>query len=152
LQYADQTLALASEHGLELFRAMALFWRGWCLAALGRADEGIPLLTAGLAAIHDLGYVIWTSRRLTLLGDACRMAGQWQAAIEHLARARRLAEETEERSFQAETLRLRGDVLLAMGDSTGAEAGYRWATAPRKKANAPDRNEQGPSPDRPDQR
>jgi hypothetical protein len=43
LQYADEQLALTVEHGLGLFRAMALVWRGWCLAALGRADDGIPL-------------------------------------------------------------------------------------------------------------
>jgi predicted ATPase len=135
-QYADQTLALASEHGLGLFRTMALYWRGWCLAALGRADEGIPLLNAGLAALHDLGYMIGKSRRQTLLGDACRMAGQWQAAKEHLAEARRLAEETGERWFQAETIRLRGDVLLAVGDRTGAEAGYREALAIAQQQSA----------------
>jgi predicted ATPase len=55
------------------------------------------------------------------------MAGQWQAALDHLTDARRLAEATEERCFQAETLRLRGDVLLAMGDSAAAEASYREA-------------------------
>ena len=49
LQYADECLAVAGEHGLTHFRMVALIERGWCLAALGRADEGIPLLTAGLA-------------------------------------------------------------------------------------------------------
>jgi len=44
-QCADEQLALATEH----YRMAALIRRGWCLTALGRADEGIPLLTAGLA-------------------------------------------------------------------------------------------------------
>ena len=57
------------------------------------------------------------------------MAGQWQAALGHLAEARHLAEETEERWCQAETLRLRGDVQLAMGNASRAEAGYREAIA-----------------------
>jgi class 3 adenylate cyclase/tetratricopeptide (TPR) repeat protein len=110
---ADDTLALATEHGLGLYRAWALLERGWCLAALGRADEGIPLLTGGLAGLDELGLIIWRPWVLTLLGDACRMAGQWQAAVERVAEARRLAEETGDRWFQAETLRLTGDVLLA---------------------------------------
>ena len=57
------------------------------------------------------------------------MAGEPQPALEHLAEARDLAEETEERWFQAETLRLTGDVLLAIGDRTGAEARYCGAIA-----------------------
>jgi len=40
-----------------------------------------------------------------------------------------LAEETEDRWYQAETLRLRGDVLLAIGDAAAAEASYAEALA-----------------------
>jgi predicted ATPase len=64
------------------------------------------------------------------------MAGQWQAALEHLAEARRLAEETEGRWFQAETVRLSGDVLMAMGDRTGAEASYHEAIAIAQQQSA----------------
>jgi predicted ATPase len=58
------------------------------------------------------------------------MAGQWQAGLEHLAEARRLAEETGERWFQAETLR------LAVGDGTGAEASYQQAIAIAQQQSA----------------
>jgi hypothetical protein len=47
---ADEVLPLASKHDLGLYRAAAMIWRGWCLSALARADQGIPLLSAGLAA------------------------------------------------------------------------------------------------------
>jgi predicted ATPase len=57
------------------------------------------------------------------------MAGQWQAALDHLVEARRLAEQTQERWYQAETVRLTGDVLRAMGDPAAAEASYREAVA-----------------------
>jgi predicted ATPase len=136
LQYADELLALATEHGLTHFRMVALIERGWCMAALGRADEGIPLLTYGAAGWHDLGYILWRPWALTLLGDACRMAGQWQAGLKHLAEARRLAEEREERWFQAETLRLTGEVLVAMGDPEGAEAAYRESLALAQQQSA----------------
>jgi predicted ATPase len=127
LQHADECLALATEHGLGSFRMRALIWRGWCLAVLGRPDEGIPLLTAGLAGWEEFGFVLWRPWRLAFLADACRMAGQRQAALDHLVEARRLAEETQERWYQAETVRLTGDVLLAMGDPAAAEASYREA-------------------------
>jgi class 3 adenylate cyclase/tetratricopeptide (TPR) repeat protein len=129
LQSADELLALATEHGLGFYRAFALIERGWCLTAMGRADEGIPVITAGVAGMAKLGFLSYRPMELALLGDACRMAGQWQAALEHLAEARRLAAETEELWFQADTLRLIGDVLLATGDPAAAEASYREAVA-----------------------
>jgi class 3 adenylate cyclase/predicted ATPase len=129
LQCADEQLALAGEHGLGFDRTVGLVLRGWSLAALGRGDEGIPLIKSGVAGWHELGFGIHRPWLLALLGDACRMAGQLQAALAHLAEARDLAEETEERWFQAETLRLRGEVLLATGDPEAAEASYREAMA-----------------------
>jgi tetratricopeptide (TPR) repeat protein len=93
LQYADELLALAAEHGLGLIRALALIYRGRCLAMLGRPDEGIPLLTAGLAGGAQLGYMLY----LALLGDAYRIAGQWQAALDHVTEGRRLDEQTGDR-------------------------------------------------------
>jgi predicted ATPase len=122
VRVADEQLALATEGGLEHFRMWALIHRGWSLAGLGRADEGIPLVAAGL---RDLGYISFRPDVLTLLADACRMAGQLQPALEHLAEARRLAEATEARWFQAETLRLTGEVLLATGDAGAAEVSHR---------------------------
>src|SRR4029077_14346350 len=63
------------------------------------------------------------------LAEARRMAGQWQTPLEHLADARRLAEDTGNRWFQAETVRLTGEMLVAMCDPTGAEASYHEAIA-----------------------
>jgi predicted ATPase len=135
-QYANETLELAAENGLGAYRTLALILRGWSLAALGRTDEGIPLLSAGLAGYHELGVVVLRPWVRTLLGDACRMAGEWQAALGHLAEAQRRAEETGERWFLAEALRLTGEVLLATGDRTGAEAGYREAIAIAQQQSA----------------
>jgi predicted ATPase len=47
-----------------------------------------------------------------------------------------LAEETEARWFQAETLRLTGDVLLATGDAAAAEASYREGIAIAQQQSA----------------
>jgi predicted ATPase len=134
LQHANEYLTFSAEHGLGFQRALGLVFRGWCLAALENSTEAIPLLTAGLTELCDLGLGIWRPWGLTLLGDACRMAGQLPAALRHLAEARHLAEETQERWAQAETLRLHGDLLLATGDPAAAEAGHREAIAQRQSA------------------
>ena len=136
LQYADELLALATEYELGFHRIVALNRRGWCLAALGRADEGIPLLTAGVAGWDELGLILGKPFEKALLADACRMAGQMQAALEHVAEARRLAEEIEDRGVHAERLRLPGDVLLAMGDAAAAETSYGEALALARQQSA----------------
>jgi predicted ATPase len=123
-QEADELLALANEHGLEFHRISTLAQRGWCLAALGHADEGIRLLNAGITGLRETRLMIFRPFYLTLLADARRMAGQFHAALDHLAEARRVVEDTEERCCQAATLRLTGEVLLAIGDSAAAEAHY----------------------------
>jgi DNA-binding winged helix-turn-helix (wHTH) protein/tetratricopeptide (TPR) repeat protein len=134
LRYADEAVALTTEHGLGVYRATALMQRGWCLAALGHADDGIMVLSSGLAGLVDSGFN--TQQFRMLLSDACRMAGRGNAALDHLGEAQRLAEGTEDRWFLAETLWLRGDVLLAMGDSPGAEASYQGAMAIARQQGA----------------
>jgi predicted ATPase len=136
LQYADETLALAAEHGLGFYRTLALVQRGWSLSALGRTNEGIPLLSAGVAGWHELGVVVFAPWVRTLLGDACRMAGQSQAALEYFGEAWRLAEDTQDRWCQAETLRLTGDVQAATDESIVAEASYREAIAIARQQGA----------------
>jgi predicted ATPase len=136
LQYVDELMALSVEHGFGLYRTIAFIHRGWCLAALGHPGEGISLVTSGLADLHDGGYMVNTAWFLTFLADACHKAGQLPAALEHLAESRRLAEETGVRRYHVETLRLRGDVLLAAGDPAAAEISYAEALAVARRQSA----------------
>ena len=89
-----------------------------------------------MAGRLDSGWMAGTPGVLTRLADACRMAGQLQAALAHLAEAKRLADETEDRWFLAETVRLSGDLLVAMGDRAGAEASYHEALALAQQQSA----------------
>jgi predicted ATPase len=135
-QSADELLALTTKHGLGFYRAVALMFRGWCLAALGLAEEGLRLLTTGLAGMDELGFMGYRPWWLTLVADAHRMAGQAQAALGHLAEAQRFAAETQNRWAQAETVRLRGDVLLAIGDPDAAEVSYDESLAVARQQGA----------------
>jgi class 3 adenylate cyclase/tetratricopeptide (TPR) repeat protein len=128
-QDADEYLAFSTGHGLGFHRAMGLIFRGWSLAALGHADEGLTALGTGLAGCDEIGFMFWRPWVLRLFADACRVAGQLPAALGHLSEAQRLTDETGERWTAAETLRLRGDVLLDMGDRAGAGARCREAIA-----------------------
>jgi hypothetical protein len=55
LPYADELLALTTEHGIELHRALALIVRGSCLAALGLRTREFRSLPLAWPAIISLG-------------------------------------------------------------------------------------------------
>ena len=68
-------MTLSDERSFVMWRALGLAFRGWCLAALGQPDQGIPLMSAGLAEVRVSG-TLFVPHVLTLCADAYRMAGE----------------------------------------------------------------------------
>jgi class 3 adenylate cyclase/predicted ATPase len=136
LQRADQLLAVSVEQGFAQGRAWAGMFRGWCLAAMGRPDEGVPLLTSGLSDFRALGITGQLPMFLTARADAYAMAGQPEAGLEQLAEAHNVAQATQNRWAAAETLRQRGALLLATDNRSAAEASFREALALARQQEA----------------
>ena len=63
------------------------------------------------------------------LAEAQASAGRHQEGLATLAEAFALVEETDERYCEAELHRQRGELLLAQGDESAAEASFRRAIA-----------------------
>jgi class 3 adenylate cyclase/tetratricopeptide (TPR) repeat protein len=123
LSQADELMSLSDKRAFVMWQALSRAFRGWCLAALGQPHEGIPLIEVGLGEVRTSG-MLHVPHILTLLGDAHRLAGQPQAALACVAEAEQFAEASHAKWLQAETLRLRGDLLLVTGDFAGAEASF----------------------------
>jgi class 3 adenylate cyclase len=136
LLHADELRGLAAEGGFPYWRALALVARGWCLAAMGHGDQGIPLLTTGLADLRATESGQFIPGILTILADAHRIGGQPQLGLTQLADAERLAEGTRERLIAAETLRMRGDLLILTDNRISAEASFRHAIALSRRQEA----------------
>jgi len=136
LLHADELRGLAAEGGFPYWRALALVARGWCLAAMGHGDQGIPLLTTGLADLRATESGQFIPGILTILADAHRIGGQPQLGLTQLADAERLAEGTRERLIAAETLRMRGDLLILTDNRISAEASFRHAIALSRRQKA----------------
>ena len=135
LSQADELMVLSDERSFMMWRALARAFRGWCLTALGQPDQGIAQMTAGLTEVQANGK-LHVPHVLTLLGDAHRMAGQPRVALAYVAEAEQLAEATQSKWLQAETLRLRGELLVIVGDSAGAEASLLKAIALAQRQGA----------------
>jgi predicted ATPase len=129
LRSADEVLAISAEQGFTMWLAFGNMMRGWCLATLGRATEGVSLLLRGIDDAAVTGCYIMRPAVLITLAQAYSVAAQPQEALNRLAEAEELIEKTHERWAEAEMHRLRGELMMSINEQPLAEASYRQALA-----------------------
>jgi tetratricopeptide (TPR) repeat protein len=133
---AEELLALSTEHGLTFFLAWATVFRGVSLTALGQGQEGLSLITRGIAGLRAIGAVAGTPGALALLAVAYARLGQPVDGLNCLAEAVQIMETTGERQREASLHRVRGDLLNATGEPSAAERSYQQALAVAKLQSA----------------
>jgi class 3 adenylate cyclase/tetratricopeptide (TPR) repeat protein len=136
LEAADEVVAISDEHGFRDSLAIGHIMRGWCLVALGRAQEGIPLLLQGVQVCRAGGRNLMVPFFLTVLAEAHGMAGEPQRGMQHLSKAFDLVGKTHERWAEAEMHRVRGSLLLAIGDHAAAASSFGRAVGVAKEQGA----------------
>ncbi len=127
LRCSEELEAVCTQHGLSLHRASGMAWRGLFLSALGHPQQGIELIQRGIAGVRATGSRAFFPFSIIRLAHAYGMAGQPAAGLERLGETISIIETTGERWYEAETHRLRGDLLRQMGDNSAAETSFRDA-------------------------
>jgi class 3 adenylate cyclase/predicted ATPase len=127
VERADQLVAVATDQGFPLYRALGTIYRGWAKARTGDVAEGISLLRSGSSAYSASGAETRISYHIALLAKACEIAGQLEEALLLLDNALQIAERMGERWFAAELYRHKGQLMLRQGDAEAAEKFYRQA-------------------------
>jgi class 3 adenylate cyclase/tetratricopeptide (TPR) repeat protein len=125
--HADEAIAHTIEHGIANYEQRARFIQGALLAQSGNPQRGIELMRKAIAAADSSAA---RHRRTLYLGHvaaAHASLGQPEAGLALLDEAIETAEKTDQRFFEAELCRLRGEMLLMLGRRDEAEAGLRWA-------------------------
>jgi predicted ATPase len=112
---AEAIAALSTAQGFPFYLAVGALWQGWALASQGQVEDGIPQLCQGLTDLRATGTVQGVSWHLVLLAEAYGHAGQPEAGLARLAEALALMDTNEERFYEAELHRLRGELLLQSG-------------------------------------
>jgi DNA-binding SARP family transcriptional activator/predicted ATPase len=102
------------------------FW-GKALAKLGQVQEGMAQMREGMAVDQSMGVRLYLSETLGSLAEAQAKAGQPEEGLTTLAEALALVEQTDERHWEAELYRLKGELLLMQGDEAEAEASFHQA-------------------------
>jgi predicted ATPase len=109
---AAATIALAQEHGFPLELAWGTMLHGWALAEQGQEEAGIAQLQQGLAAYRTIGAQSHHSHFLTLLAEAHGRSGQVDKGLATIAETLRLVEQNDERWYEAEVWRIKGELTL----------------------------------------
>ena len=85
-------------------------------------EEGIALIQEGLAASRATGSELYRPYFLCLLAEACTQTGRLDEGLSALTEALAAANEHEDRHYEPEAHRLKGELLLKQNDSNAVEA------------------------------
>ena len=113
---AEKLISLSTEHGFPIWRAAGVIMRGWALSKQGQFREGIDEICSGLGAWRSTGAEIFLPFYLGVLAQAYARAGQIGEGLKTLDTALDTVAQNEERLYEAELYRLKGELLL-MDDS-----------------------------------
>jgi predicted ATPase/class 3 adenylate cyclase len=113
--YAGLVVSLCDEHGFPFWAAGGRILNGWAATCRGETELGIELLRGGLAAWRKTGARLWLPIFLALEAEAHAKAGRSDTALQVIAEALLISEDTGEQWAIAEVLRIKAGLLLATG-------------------------------------
>jgi class 3 adenylate cyclase/predicted ATPase len=127
-EQAEASMAFSTEQRVAQWLAQGTVLRGWALAAQGRGAEGIAQIRAGIVAWRATGAELIQPWNLAQLAEAYQQAGRVTEGLHVIAEALTLVEKTQERWWEGELHRLKGELLLAhIQDQREAEACFHHA-------------------------
>src|SRR6516164_904998 len=136
LRSAERISVISREQGFPMFIGAGDIMRGWCLSSVGDAKTGISLLEEGLKKYAATGTKLVIPFYLTVLAEAYGAAAQPKEGLNRLGDAAKLVETTQERWGEAEMYRVRGSLLLSLGERAAAEESYCEALAVARHQSA----------------
>ncbi|MBT6608752.1 MAG: AAA family ATPase, partial [Rhodospirillaceae bacterium] len=119
-QRSPELLALSSEHGFSVWSSNGKTIHGASLAHHGDLGEGISYLEEGIGEYRRTGAVFGLAFFSPPLAQAVARQGQWDYAGKLVVEIQDVVERTQERWFEAEVLRLQGDLALQQHGSGAA--------------------------------
>jgi class 3 adenylate cyclase/predicted ATPase len=124
----DRARPLASEYGFPTWLAGAQMLEGWTLVELGDVKRGIDKLRDSIDALQATAST-WEHFARHLLAEALGNVGQPERALEMVNQMLRQIAATRGRWYEADIHRIKGDLLVKLGDPSAAESCYQNAIA-----------------------
>ncbi len=136
LEVATRAVEICERYGYEARRGNALCLRARALLRLGEPDAAIADAREGVTIWRGSGVVFHTPERTANLCDILVEAGRIDEATQLLDGVDALVTGTDEASFSAECLRIRGQIAAHRGDLEGAGSFLERAIAISKEQGA----------------
>ena len=115
LELTDEAIAVSTQHSYALGLAWATTSQGWALAETGQ-EEGLDTLLQGLSATRATGARIHDTCTLALLAEIYLRKQRTDEGLAAIEEAQKLAVTGGELFWQAELLRLKGELMLGQSD------------------------------------
>jgi predicted ATPase len=125
----DELNALCREYGLAQEIEWGRCFRASAMAQLGRGEAAVAELRDSLARQEALGARLLRSTFRAHLAYACLVAGRTTEGLDAVTEALALSEQSLERYYVAELLRIRGELFLQQDAEADAESSFREALA-----------------------
>jgi class 3 adenylate cyclase/tetratricopeptide (TPR) repeat protein len=112
LRSSEEVMEICAEQGFSVYHGVAQTLHGWARVAATRDEQGLAELRDGLKRSAATGTRTEAPRMLGVLADAYRRIGRRSQALATLGTALDFSRQYRSPYWDAELLRLRGDVLL----------------------------------------
>ncbi|MET4212668.1 class 3 adenylate cyclase/predicted ATPase [Bradyrhizobium sp. LA2.1] len=119
--HANRAMIIATEHNFLHWKQQAAILRGWALAQLGEADEGLSQMRLGLDEYEAMDSWLAGCWFRCLLAEAYAKVGMRDAALRALDGALATARRTGDHSYLAEVYRLQGEITMSDGDPASVQ-------------------------------
>ncbi len=133
-EYAEQTVALCTEHGIAIFLEMGKIMLGWANNQEKEGGEGIELIREAIADWRASGAELVIPQFQQALAAALARCGSYEEALAAIDEALSVISSTGDRSFEADCWRWKGELLWRSME--GTDSNHRDAEACLHKAIA----------------
>ncbi|TIO48834.1 MAG: hypothetical protein E5X80_10570 [Mesorhizobium sp.] len=136
LDNARKIVEICERHGYTARRSSGIRWRGHARSHLGELDAGIDDVRESMVLWRGQGVVFHTPEKTCELCDLLLRAGRLEEASQMLDDVDTLVFDTDEASYLAECIRLRGQIAAGRGDLAGAARLFETAIATARRQQA----------------
>ncbi|MER8807529.1 AAA family ATPase [Mesorhizobium australicum] len=136
LEHATKIVEICELHGYTKRRSSGIRWRGHARSHLGELVAGIDDVRESFVLWRGHGVVFHTPEKACELCDLLLRAGRIEEASQMLDDVDTLIFDTDEASYLAECIRLRGQIAADRGDLAGAVHLFETAIATARRQQA----------------
>jgi predicted ATPase/class 3 adenylate cyclase len=120
--HAEKAIAISMKHDFVFWLLTGMILRGWALTAKNEVEEGIAQMLQALAGYEQTGAGILRPYYLALLADVYGRIGKETEALQKLDEAEAAVKANDERWWEAELYRLKGELTLKQPSSQNSQS------------------------------